>query len=98
MRLTIDPPGDNLTSSISPQGQEGEDVSPDAVRQMVLASVLVIICLVSFMGNLLVVVAVRVESKLHTFTNYFIVSLACADMLISVLVMPLASVYEVILT
>ena len=62
---------------------------------IVLASFLSLMCLVSLIGNVLVVIAVRVETKLHSFTNYFIVSLACADLLISVLVMPLAIIYQV---
>ncbi|XP_075248898.1 putative G-protein coupled receptor No18 [Convolutriloba macropyga] len=63
---------------------------------IVLASFLSLMCLVSLIGNVLVVIAVRVETKLHSFTNYFIVSLACADLLISVLVMPLAIIYQVL--
>ena len=45
-------------------------------------------------GNALVVVAVRVERKLHNVTNYFLVSLACADLLVSLVVMPCSIVQE----
>lgn len=39
-------------------------------------------------GNILVIMAVSIESKLHNATNYFLCSLAVADMLVGFLVMP----------
>ena len=65
------------------------------ISTILLTALLSLICLVSLVGNILVVVAVRVERKLHSYTNYFIVSLACADLLIALLVMPLAIIYQV---
>lgn len=43
-------------------------------------------------GNLLVILAVSLEKKLHSATNYFLMSLAVADLLLGVLVMPVAMV------
>jgi 7 transmembrane receptor (rhodopsin family) len=45
-------------------------------------------------GNLLVCVAVAVERKLQNVTNYFLVSLAVADLCVSLVVMPCCIVQE----
>jgi len=45
-------------------------------------------------GNALVCAAVCVERRLQNITNYFLMSLAIADLLVAVLVMPLAMVVE----
>lgn len=47
-------------------------------------------------GNLLVVMAVFVHSKLRTVTNLFIVSLACSDLLVGILVLPFSATLEVL--
>lgn len=52
--------------------------------------IVVIIC-----GNLLVCLSVYREKALKTTTNYFIVSLAVADLLLAVLVLPLFVYAEV---
>lgn len=46
-------------------------------------------------GNMLVVLSVYRERSLRTATNYFIVSLAVADIMVAVMVMPLAVYMEV---
>lgn len=56
--------------------------------------VLSIIDITTLMGNLLVVIAVLTTKSLHTVTNTFIMSLAVADMLVAVFVMPI-SIYMV---
>lgn len=52
--------------------------------------IIVIIC-----GNVLVCLSVYMEKALKTTTNYFIVSLAAADLLLAVLVLPLYIYAEV---
>merc|ERR1719270_24028 len=54
-----------------------------------------LICLIVTFGNLLVISAVRISSKLRGPTNTIIVSLAVADLLLGVLVLPLSAMYEV---
>ena len=68
------------------------EVGASDLVQIVLLGLLVVI---SVMGNLLVVSAVIKEQRLRTYTNYFIVSLACADLLVSVVVVPVSIVYQV---
>jgi len=46
-------------------------------------------------GNVLVCLSVYHEKALHTVTNYFISSLAIADIMVAILVMPLAVYVEV---
>jgi len=57
--------------------------------------VLVVIPALTLFGNALVVLSVCREAALRTATNYFIVSLAVADIMVAVLVMPLAVYVEV---
>ena len=52
--------------------------------------------LVFFAGNIFVIAAIIMEKNLQSVANYLILSLAVADLLVAVLVMPLGAVYEVI--
>jgi 5-hydroxytryptamine receptor 2 len=49
---------------------------------------------VGIIGNLLVCLAIGTERRLHNRTNWFLFSLALADMIVSGVVIPLAIVKE----
>lgn len=69
---------------------------PDFVgeyRYWILA--LILFPLLTVFGNVLVVMSVYRERSLRTVTNYFICSLAVADIMVAVMVMPLAIYLEV---
>jgi len=55
---------------------------------------LIVIIVAATAGNLLVCLAVCLERRLQNITNYFLMSLSIADLLVSLLVMPLAMIVE----
>ena len=55
---------------------------------------LVLIVLVGVFGNVLVCLAICLERRLQNATNYFLLSLAVADLFVSILVMPMAILQE----
>lgn len=64
-------------------------------RETILISItfLIIIILLALFGNILVVIAFRVFQNLRNMTNYFIVSLAVADILVAAISMPVWGAY-----
>ncbi|XP_017156440.1 dopamine D2-like receptor isoform X1 [Drosophila miranda] len=54
------------------------------------ALILILFPILTLFGNILVILSVCRERSLQTVTNYFIVSLAIADLLVAVVVMPFA--------
>ena len=59
--------------------------------------VLVLLILVSVLGNILVCIAVATDQRLRKLSNLFLVSLAIADLLVASFVMPLALVNDLAL-
>ncbi|XP_060889712.1 5-hydroxytryptamine receptor 2B [Labrus mixtus] len=61
--------------------------------QLKWAALLIIMVIIPTIGgNILVILAVSLERKLQNATNYFLMSLAMADLLVGLLVMPIALV------
>ena len=75
----------NLTSNLC-------DFPPSA-KNLAISLLLTGICIVTFFGNLAVCVTVYANSALHSTTNFLIVSLASADLLVSLLSMPFRIYY-----
>ncbi len=52
---------------------------------------LLVFSIIGFFGNFMVCLAIKLDSRLQNSTNYYLFSLAIVDMLVSVIVMPLAA-------
>jgi len=65
------------------------------LHAVLVGIILASIALGAVVGNALVVLSVLTNPKLRTITNRFVSSLACADLSVGVLVMPLAVKVEV---
>uniref|UniRef100_A0A1B0FK81 G-protein coupled receptors family 1 profile domain-containing protein n=1 Tax=Glossina morsitans morsitans TaxID=37546 RepID=A0A1B0FK81_GLOMM len=64
--------------------------APSEVTRNYWALILIVFPIFTLFGNILVILSVFRERSLQTVTNYFIVSLAIADLLVAVVVMPFA--------
>ncbi|KAJ8025482.1 Octopamine receptor [Holothuria leucospilota] len=67
-----------------------------AFQTVIIALTFSIVLLTSIFGNILVCVAVATEDRLRKVGNYFLVSLAMADLLVSILVMSFAAVNDLL--
>ena len=78
--------GDNFTDVCS---VDPELCSDDAVTDKnYWALLLLVLCISVVFGNVLVILSVAKERSLQNITNYFIVSLAVADLCVAGVVMP----------
>ncbi|XP_076461835.1 dopamine receptor 2-like [Babylonia areolata] len=73
----------------------GEEDSAYELKHPVMGVMLALFSLVVIIGNVMVIVAVFKELYLRSVTNYFIVSLAIADVMVGGVVMPFAISREV---
>ena len=75
--------------------QEDKNETSDIIITVLKALVMVAIMTGAVLGNILVVFAVMKFERLRAITNYFIVSLACADLLVAICVMPFNASMEI---
>ncbi|XP_034297582.1 5-hydroxytryptamine receptor 2C isoform X1 [Pantherophis guttatus] len=81
------PTTDPLNSSM------GADISRKPINEKNWPALLILVIIIlTIGGNILVIMAVSLEKKLQNATNYFLMSLAVADMLVGILVMPVSLV------
>lgn len=85
--------GDNFTSYCTIPDLILEKLGDSIVVISVI--LLVVINAMVIFGNILVILSVFVSQKLRTSTNYFIVSLAVADLLVGIAVIPYSLTLEV---
>jgi len=84
--------GCNVTSNLSTFTMTSAQLNHDH-KYWVLT--LLVVPVLTVFGNVLVCLSVYKERSLQTVTNYFIVSLAIADIMVAILAMPLAVYVEV---
>ncbi|XP_062570112.1 alpha-1A adrenergic receptor-like [Saccostrea cucullata] len=73
-------------------GPEGLDLPYAVITGIVLFSIL----FMTVFGNLLVLIAVAINENLRHTTNYFIVNLACADLLLGISVLPFSATLDIL--
>ncbi|XP_061593153.1 5-hydroxytryptamine receptor 2B [Cololabis saira] len=79
-----------VVAQLSDNSSQSGEVTEIQLKWAALLIVMVIIPTIG--GNILVILAVSLERKLQNATNYFLMSLAVADLLVGLLVMPIALV------
>lgn len=85
---------DNETSCIDwweYEGRSGLDEHP--ITQRIIATLQILVALITILGNLLVLIAVSTFNELQTITNMFVSSLAFADLIMGAVVMPIGIPY-----
>lgn len=91
--VTVDLNG-TLVNVSSTDANGASDVG-SIVFTVLLAVVLGAITLMTVIGNIFVICAIRMDRNLRTAQNYLVFSLAVADLMVSIFVMPLSAVQEV---
>lgn len=87
-----------LTTYLSNGSNHSQILVPElnVVKAVVLGFVLGGLILFAVVGNILVILSVVCHRNLRTVTNYFIVNLAVADLLISAIVLPFSAILEIL--
>lgn len=92
----------NDSSALSPFNENnGTSFDTDTEGYSVIGSVIlvilfVVIILVIVVGNCIVILSVYCENSLRCVTNYYIVSLSMADLLLGIIVLPFSATYQVL--
>jgi len=77
----------NLTLNAT-MDQSGYPVSHSLWEVITIATVSAIVSLITIVGNVLVMLSFKVNSQLKTVNNYYLLSLAAADLIIGVFCIP----------
>ncbi|EEB12763.1 class A rhodopsin-like G-protein coupled receptor GPR5ht3, putative [Pediculus humanus corporis] len=73
------------------------EFSPYSVTEAIIIAIILLLIIVgTVVGNILVCIAVCLVKKLRRPCNYLLVSLAVSDICVAVLVMPMATLYEIL--
>ncbi|XP_032754827.1 5-hydroxytryptamine receptor 1A [Rattus rattus] len=91
--------GNNTTASQEPFGTGGNVTSISDVTfsyQVITSLLLGTLIFCAVLGNACVVAAIALERSLQNVANYLIGSLAVTDLMVSVLVLPMAALYQVL--
>ncbi|KAL4631307.1 alpha-1A adrenergic receptor-like [Arapaima gigas] len=87
---------DRANASNGTAGSRSEHGPVELARAVPLAMVLGAFIVFAIVGNILVILSVVCNRHLRTPTNYFIINLAIADLLLSATVLPLSATLEVL--
>ncbi|XP_071044294.1 5-hydroxytryptamine receptor-like [Parasteatoda tepidariorum] len=67
----------------------------DMVKAVIITGLLSSTTMATIVGNLFVIFAILMDRNLQTVGNYLVLSLAVADLMVALLVMPMGAIYEV---
>nr|XP_043868580.1 5-hydroxytryptamine (serotonin) receptor 1A b [Solea senegalensis] len=83
-------------STRSPEPDDEEEEEVKLSYQLLTSFILCALILCAIFGNACVVAAIALERTLQNVANYLIGSLAVTDLMVSVLVLPMAALYQVL--
>ncbi|CAH1783219.1 unnamed protein product [Owenia fusiformis] len=88
---------ENLTAIDPRNGENSNSTTPVyfTTRNVIVGGLLSCILLLTLFGNILVITAIAKFRRLRTVTNYFVCSLAVADITVALLVMPHSIIKEI---
>lgn len=84
----------NMTTGVDVNSR-GEHYVSALLLTIFISVVLSLLTLVTVVGNIFVIVAIRTDRNLRSVQNYLVFSLAVADLMVSILVMPISAMQEV---
>lgn len=97
MNATVHMPYSNTTGHFNNSDLNNHNEIKISVIETVIVSILLsCIIILTILGNITVLLAVYLDRRLRHTTNYFVVNLAGADLLLGITVLPLSATLEVL--